>query len=375
MERERSKHTTLPFVKGRQLGRRQFLRAVAGLGLSAAGLALLDSCGSSPTAPGAATETLETTTIRLIRGPSVCVAPVYTAGDLLKGEGFTTIQHVDLPTSNVVRALTSGQADMGMQFSGPIITYLDAGKPLTVLAGIHVGCFVLFGREGVNSIGDLKGKTLAITGLDGPDHAFLSSMLAYVGLNPTSDITWLILPQPEALQRFTDGKVDAFLAFPPTAQELQAKKVGHVVVNSMMDKPWSQYFCCMATANREFAQKNPVATKQALHAILKATDIVALQPERAARFMVDKGYTKNYDYALKSVQDIPYNTWRAFDPVDTLRFYALRLRDAGMIRSSPDELIAKGTDWRFLNELKKELPTPTASATTGGLFCRLGEPG
>jgi hypothetical protein len=37
------------------------------------------------------------------------------------------------------------------------------------------------------------------------------------------------------------------------------------------------------------------------------------------------------------------------------RFYALRLREAGMIKSTPQRLIAQGTDWRFLNELKKEL--------------------
>ena len=34
---------------------------------------------------------------------------------------------------------------------------------------------------------------------------------------------------------------------------------------------------------------------------------------------------------------------------------ALRLHEAGMVKSSPQKLIAQGTDWRFLNELKKEL--------------------
>jgi NitT/TauT family transport system substrate-binding protein len=38
-----------------------------------------------------------------------------------------------------------------------------------------------------------------------------------------------------------------------------------------------------------------------------------------------------------------------------MRFYALRLHEAGMIRSSPNQIIAEGTDWRFLNELKREL--------------------
>ena len=52
---------------------------------------------------------------------------------------------------------------------------------------------------------------------------------------------------------------------------------------------------------------------------------------------------------------LPYNKWREYDPEDTVRFYALRLREAGFIKSSPDEIIARGTDWRFLNELKTEL--------------------
>src|SRR5262245_11341402 len=198
-------------ISGGRFGRRQFLRSAAGVGLSAATMALLEGCAGRPAAPGVGQETLETTTIRLIQGPSVCVAPLYVAEDLLKGEGFTKVQYVPIPSSNVVEAITAGQVDIGLQFSGPIISYLDAGKPLTVLAGVHVGCFVLFGTEQVNSIGDLKGKTVSITALGGPEHVYLSSMLAYVGLNPITDVNWILLPQPEGRQRFLDGKLDAML--------------------------------------------------------------------------------------------------------------------------------------------------------------------
>jgi NitT/TauT family transport system substrate-binding protein len=372
MERKRSKWMQTRPIGGGQLDRRQFLRSVAGLGLSAASLGLLDGCAGRPVAPGVATETLETTTIRLIKSPSICVAPQYMAEDFLKGEGFTTVQYIDNPSNNVLEPISAGLVDMGLQFSGPNITYVDDGKSLTVLAGIHVGCFVLFGTEQVNSIADLKGKTVSITALGGPEHVFLSSMLAYVGLNPTSDVTWITRPRPEAQQLLADGKIDALLAFPPFAQELQAKKIGHVVVNSMVDKPWSQYFCCMVVGRQEFVQQNPVATKRALRAILKATDSVALQPDRAAKLLVDRGFTTNYDYALQAMQDIPYNHWRDFEPADTLRFFSLRLRDAGMIKSTPDEIIAKSADWRFLNELKQELPAPVSSVGSSGLVCRVG---
>jgi NitT/TauT family transport system substrate-binding protein len=44
-----------------------------------------------------------------------------------------------------------------------------------------------------------------------------------------------------------------------------------------------------------------------------------------------------------------------YDPEDAVRFYALRLRDAGMIKSSPNKILADGADWRFWHELKREL--------------------
>jgi NitT/TauT family transport system substrate-binding protein len=33
----------------------------------------------------------------------------------------------------------------------------------------------------------------------------------------------------------------------------------------------------------------------------------------------------------------------------------LRIQEAGMIKSSPQKIIAQGTDWRYLKELKQEL--------------------
>jgi NitT/TauT family transport system substrate-binding protein len=128
-----------------------------------------------------------------------------------------------------------------------------------------------------------------------------------------------------------------------------------VVVNSMVDRPWSQYFCCMLTANREFVRKYPIATKRALRAILKGADICAREPERVARFLVDKGFAQNYEHAAATLKDIPYGKWREYDPEDTIRFYSLRLQEVGMIKSSPQKIIAQGTDWRFIRDLKKEL--------------------
>ena len=180
-------------------------------------------------------------------------------------------------------------------------------------------------------------------------------MAAYVGIDPRKDINWVTHPVADSTRLLADKKIDAFMGFPPDPQELRAKKIGHVVVNSGVDRPWSQYFCCVMAGNREFVRKNPVATKRAIRAILKANQICALEPERVARLLVDKGYTTNYDYALQTMKDMPYGKWREYDAEDTLRFYALRLHEVGMIKTSPKKIIAQGTDWRFIERAEERV--------------------
>jgi NitT/TauT family transport system substrate-binding protein len=302
----------------------------------------------------------ETTRLRLTKIPSTCRAPQWIAEELLLAEGFTEVHYVEVLTGGkgadlTGSALVAGQVDLSMQFIGPSILQLDEGDPLILLAGIQIGCFELFGTERVRAIRDLKGKTVAAGPLRGSGHTFLASMAAFVGLNPATDITWVDSPDREALQLFAEGQVDALMASPPRAQEARARKLGHVIVSTVMDRPWSQYFCCLMAGHRDFVRRHPVATKRALRAILKATDLCAREPERVARFLVDEGYAEQYDYTLQALQEIPYNRWREYEPEDTVRFHALRLHEAGMIKTSPQKIIAQGTDWRFLNELKKEL--------------------
>jgi NitT/TauT family transport system substrate-binding protein len=180
-------------------------------------------------------------------------------------------------------------------------------------------------------------------------------MTSLVGLDPAKDLRWVIDPSLRPMDLFIQGKVDAFLAAPPDLQEVRARNIGHGIVSSIADRPWSQYYCCMLTTGTEFARNYPVATKRVLRAILKAVDLCVSEPKRAARLLVDQGYAKRYDYALQALSEIRYDVWRDYDPEDTLRFYALRLHEAGLIKSGPNELIVEHEDWRFLDELKREL--------------------
>ena len=297
----------------------------------------------------------EITSIRLPKGPSACVAPSDIAEELLRAEGFTDIRYIDAPFEVYQERIERGEVDFSLNFALDHIISIDHGAPIVLLTGVHVGCIEVFGDEGVRSVIDLKGKSVGVPSVGSPPHMFVALLAAQVGLDPSKDINWIVTGSADLMQLFADGKIDAFMSGPPWAQELRARQVGHVVFASAVDRPWSQYFCCMLAGNREFVRRYPAATKRVARAILKAADLCATEPARAAQRLVDRWFTPRYDYVFQALSELPYDKWREYDPEDTLRFYALRLRESGFIKSSPQKIIADGTDWRFFNELKREL--------------------
>jgi NitT/TauT family transport system substrate-binding protein len=325
--------------------RRRFINTVA-----------LAVAGGILRAPGAlaAEGALETTTVRLSKDESICIAPAFVAEDLLHAEGFTDVRYVVNPARSMP-TLASAGIDFLLTTPWWLATRIDTGESsfrVTVLSGVHIGCYEFFARKGIRNIADLKGKSV---GLQSASPLFLRLIAAHVGLDPKEDLDWVTDPAQKPMELFAEGKIDAFFGFPPEPQELHARHAGHVILNTTTDRPWSQYFCCMLAANPEYIRNHPVATKRVLRAILKAAEFCASEPARAAQRLVDGGFTTHYDYAFETLRGIPYDKWRDYGAEDSIRFYTLRMREAGLIKSSPQKIIAEGTDWRFLNELKREL--------------------
>lgn len=321
-------------------------------GLAAAGL------GGARARAASAEPPPETTRIRLVSPGAICLAPQFAAEELLRAEGFTVVEYLKRPgVAGGEQALASGEADINMNYALRLAMRLDAGDPITVLGGVHTGCTVLFGSARVQSIRDLKGRKIAVPDLSAGALQFSVAgiMLYQVGLDPRKDVEWVVQPAAEAMQLLAAEKVGGFIGIPPHPQELRARKIGRVLVDTGRDRPWSQYFCCMVAANREFHRKHPVATKRAVRAILKGADLCSRDPEGVARLIVDRGHAGSYEYAREAVRESDYRAWRTFDPEEAMRFYGLRLREAGLVTSNPKKLIAEGTDWRIFRELRKEL--------------------
>jgi hypothetical protein len=56
------------------------------------------------------------------------------------------------------------------------------------------------------------------------------------------------------MELFVAGDTDAFLGFPTEPQELRARGFNRVILSTITDRPWSQYFCCLIHGNRAWVR-------------------------------------------------------------------------------------------------------------------------
>ena len=61
------------------------------------------------------------------------------------------------------------------------------------------------------------------------------------------------------------------------------------------------------------------------------------------------------EFMAQALREIPYDKWRDYSPEDTIRFWALRLKELGIIKHSPQDFIDRNTDWSHLSSLKNEM--------------------
>src|ERR1700751_2861603 len=216
----------------------------------------------------------EITSVRIQRSPSICNAPRYVAEEFLRAEGFTDVRYVSTSFAfdTVYQSFVRGEFDFITDFAPVLVYAIDQGMAVTALTGVHAGCFELFANKDIHSVADLRGKTIGVGALKSPQHMFLAPIAAQVGIDPSKDINWVVSPSVTPMQLFVGGKLDGFLGLLPEPQELHARGVGHVIVDSTANRTGSLYFCCFLAGSSEFVGKYPIAPKRVTRAILKAAD-------------------------------------------------------------------------------------------------------
>ena len=310
----------------------------------------------------------ETTTIRFQKIQAPCWVPQLVAEPLLREEGITDIQYIEQKIDQGEEDILAGKVDFTADFTAQSLMKFDPGSPIDFISGLHVGCWSLIGSDRIKSVRDLKGKKVWAVGAGGQlttsayavkaiPNVFFKALIGYVGLDPDNDVEYVVVPKDEAIELFKRGKIDAFLSFPPGPQKLRAAGIGQVLVDTNVDRPWAQYYCCMITGRREFIRHNPIATRKVIRSILRANDLVSQDPAMAAQLLVDRKLRKadDQEFMVQALRGIPYDKWRHYSPEDSIRFWALRLKEIGLIKHSPQEYIGKNTAWSHIASLKDEM--------------------
>jgi NitT/TauT family transport system substrate-binding protein len=300
----------------------------------------------------------EITRIRVPRTYFACNTPFLFAEELLHEEGFTDVELVTAELHyDFFGKVADGVIDLAYLFM-PETTYaIDQGLPLLILGPANAGCTQIWATEDIVGMGDLRGKRLGIGPIrsEHPAHyAFITSILQWVGIEAGKDVELVTVNGSHVLTAL--GKeVDAVWTWSPQTLTLATTRGSHVIFDSFAEDPWRQYSCCGIIARKEFVEEYPVATRRALRAIYQALDLSHNNPDLAVDRSIQKGWILTEDYARSSFAQLSFDTWRRYDPEDSLRFYGLFMHEAGLIKSTPEEIIQKGTDLTFFNELKQEL--------------------
>jgi NitT/TauT family transport system substrate-binding protein len=140
----------------------------------------------------AAEPALETTTVRLGKLPVICVAPQYVCEALLRAEGFTDIRYVDTTFQTEEEDLGRGKFDFHTTLALGHVIAIDRGVPITVVTGVHAGCYELFAHGDIRGLADLKGKRVGSV-----DPRWLAMIAAYVGLDPKRDLNLVDDPRSQ----------------------------------------------------------------------------------------------------------------------------------------------------------------------------------
>jgi NitT/TauT family transport system substrate-binding protein len=347
--------------------RRQLLLRTLGTGAAIVGGSALAACARQSEAA-----TLETTTVRIVY-PVDCDPGLVLAERYLLKEGFTDVQFVNAQFTT--RGwITKNLADFACAHSEFAVGAIADGLPLRVLSGLHSGCLELWVRDGITAVRDLRGRRISVRVKDIADmfYAWFAILLGGIGIT-LKDVDFVEAGGPDdypgMIGAFVEGRADAVLAGGPQGPFLKRllKRPGHVILETMTETPWSQYFCCNLVANRDWAQQNPVATKAVTRALLRATDAAASDHARAARDAVAliaarskeiggpaaSGNFEDESIVTETMAMCTYN-WRELDPEDTLRFFALQLANVGLITSTPQQIIARGSDFAYMRQWKSE---------------------
>src|ERR1051326_5904710 len=267
--------------------------------------------------------------------------------------GISTVGLYELPTEIATRkgiqvaALLAGELDYST-VSGIVSSASIQGLPLkTVMGWLDKPLHMLIARPGIKTLADLKGKRIAVSGLNSVPHVAVREALTQAGMNPDKDVTFLALGgSSERVTALAAGSADASPV--DLAYIQKTEQMGFVDLLYLGDAVNIRLGGLGVTQDK--IQKNPEQITRMIRATLKGVRFV--RPNKAETLAIMRDYLKIsgdsvekiYQYALRSLNE---DGLVAKKTVDT----EIRIaREQFKIKEDIPE--SKIFDWRFMKEIQ-----------------------
>lgn len=294
-----------------------------------------------------------------------CEAPIFTAVEkgFFKEEGLD-VSLVKCEWANYKDVLALGGFDVTHHLVMYFLKPLEQGLDVKFTGGIHRGCLRVQAsvKGNIRSIQDLRGKRIGVPGMGTPPFIFANRVLGANGIDPKTEITWLVFPAGELGLALDKGEVDAVATAEPIGSMLIAQNKVRKIADQVEDPPYNDEYCCAVIVNGKFLAKNPKASAAATRALLKAAKWVETNPAAAARLSVEKKYlastAEQNAVAISKIRYVP-----SVSGAETaVKLAAAEMKRAAMLSptTDPDDLAKRafvhleGVSDEWLNSLQVE---------------------
>lgn len=326
---------------------------------------MLIGCNKGPEAPASKEAKVESMKIRVGYIGLTCEAPIFTAVEkgFFKEEGLD-VSLVKCEWANYKDVLALGGFDVTHHLVMYFLKPIEQGLDVKFTGGIHRGCLRV--QAGVNSniktVKDLRGKRIGVPGMGTPPFIFANRVLGANGINPKTEITWLVFPAGELGLALDKGEVDAVADSEPIGSMLVAQGKVRNIADQAADMPYADEYCCAVLLNGKYLAQNPKAAAASTRALLKAAKWVEANPAAAAKLSVEKKYlastVEQNAIAISKLRYVP----SVSGAENAVKLASAEMKVAGMLSPSTDvEDLAKrafvhldGVSDEWLNSLQVE---------------------
>lgn len=276
-------------------------------------------------------------------GTGLCLSPILVARELdyFQRQGVTIdIINFAGAVDQVLESIATGKADLSLGLIHAWLKPLESGFDVKVVGSAHAGCIrVLAPREqNIQTIEQVKGKTIAVSSPAGFGRQFFSTALARRGINPESEVNWRAFPADQLDLAINKGEAHVIADADPTLFLIEKRNPGrYLEIANVQKGDFENRLCCIIVTRTALLSERRDEVAAAVRALHQAALFIADNPGEAARLVHPYLPRASVDELRTILSGFSYRHHTRGIPLkDEIAAYARDLQQVGVLKRSTD---------------------------------------